>query len=68
MNVRFSFDFKELSSALILIFSYLKGGEGMGLHAPPPPPWIRHCDVITSNMDRHVSFKRLDTRYVYVTG
>ena len=37
MNVRFSFDFKELSSALILIFSYLKGGEGMGLHAPPPP-------------------------------
>lgn len=65
MNVRFSFDFKELSSALISIFSYLKGGGGMGLHAPP---WIRHCDVITSNMDRHVSFKRLDTRYVYVTG
>lgn len=68
MNVRFSFDFKKLSSALILIFSYLKGGGGIGLHAPPLPPWIRHCDVISSNMDRHVSFSRLDTRYVYVTG
>ena len=32
------------------------------------PPWIRHCDVISSNMDRQVSFRRLDTRYAYVTG